>query len=59
MWTYCIMYNLFSVKYAGKRGIDYEITHNATSFTLKHGNEILVTGSEYEPGSLLKLDIQT
>ena len=24
------MYNLFSVKYAGKRGIYYEITHNPT-----------------------------
>lgn len=50
-----IVYNLFSVTCAGKRGVDCLITNNGTQCILKRENEIVATGSEF--GNLLKLNI--
>lgn len=51
-----VIYNLFSVRYAGRKGIDCSITNHGTRCFLKRNDEIIATGSEY--GNLLKLDIR-
>ena len=42
-----VIYNLFSVKYAGRKGIDFLMTDDGTKYFLKRENEIIATGCEY------------
>lgn len=50
-----IVFNLFSVTSAGKRGVDCLIRNKGTQCLLKRDDKIIATGSDF--GNLLKLDI--
>lgn len=51
-----IVHNLFSVKAAGRKGVDFYVRNNATECFFKRGEDVLIDGSEY--GNLFRLNIE-